>query len=328
MTEKSSYIDHPLLHPFLAPTFSPTDYLNNTLPSLSLSASSNPQPLKSTQTLTLSELANQTQTHIAQLSAQTSRLSDTLTQLTDDILRSGSRLAYEVEVLRGEAISLSEVLTDGLHDDITKFVPNGLSTVPNADGEASRATELEGSANDEHVPSDHEPSSITHLRTLHHVRAQLQSVMTTFDLALSWPLPPSVLSSSLISVAASPSANDDLETKGQAASARLRGEIQSLLDLGGAEGILAAENRIEELKDLTGVWKGTAEEKVRGRFVEGLAKMVADRRRAEEGKGNIVRREPDEKADREEKKADARATGGGPGFLKNLQRLRNEIYLE
>jgi hypothetical protein len=33
-------------------------------------------------------------------------------QLTDEILRSGGRLAYEVEVLRGETIGLSETLTE------------------------------------------------------------------------------------------------------------------------------------------------------------------------------------------------------------------------
>ena len=193
----------------------------------------------------------------------------------------------------------------------------------------SDVAELNGSANeDDRTPPEQEPPSIAHLRTLHHVRAQLQSVMSIFDLALSWPLPPSSLSSSLISLSAPPASNDDLEAKGQAASARLRGEIQGLLHLGGAEGILAAEKRVEELRELAGTWKGTAEEKARGKFVEGLAKAVEDRRREEEGKGNVVRREPDDRADREEKKMDPRATGGGPGFLKNLQRLRNEIYLE
>ena len=237
-------------------------------------------------------------------------------------------MAYEVEVLRGEAISLSEILTDGLHDDIAKFVPNGLSKEPETGEGQSKAAELNGSTDDGRSTSDPEPPSITRLRTLHHVRAQLQSVMTTFDLALSWPLPPSAISSSLISVSAPPASNEDLEAKGQAVAARLREEVQSLLDLGGVEGILAAEKRVEELRELAGIWRGTAEEKARGKFVEGLAKMVTDSRREEEGKGNVVRREPDETAVREEKKVDARATGGGPGFLKNLQRLRNEIYLE
>ena len=238
-------------------------------------------------------------------------------------------MAYEVEVLRGEAISLSELLTDGLHDDVAKFVPRGLlAQLRKEDGE-SGVTELNGSANeDDGTLPEQEPPSIAQLRTLHHVRAQLQSVMTIFDLALSWPLPPSSLSSSLISLSAPPSSNDDLEAKGQAASARLRGEIQGLLDLGGVEGISAAEKRVEELRELAGTWKGTAEEKARGKFVEGLVKVVADRRREEEGKGTVARRELDDKADREEKKVDPRAPGGGPGFLRNLQRLRNEIYLE
>src|SRR6202012_2923462 len=73
------------------------------------------------------DLSSQTQDLLSQLNAHTTRLSAILTQLTDDILRSGGRLAYQVEVLRGETIGLTETLTDGLKDDITRFVPSGVS---------------------------------------------------------------------------------------------------------------------------------------------------------------------------------------------------------
>ena len=123
---KSHHVNDPLLQPFLNPTFSATEYLNNVLPPLHVSAPS--QTTKPLQSLSLSELTAQTQSHITQLSAQTSRLSETLTQLTDDILRSGSRLAYEVEVLRGEALSLQDALNETLQHDIKQLLPNGLSS--------------------------------------------------------------------------------------------------------------------------------------------------------------------------------------------------------
>lgn len=66
-----------------------------------------------------------------------------------------------------------------------------------------------------------------------------------------------------------------------------------------------------------GVWKGTAEEKARGRVVDGLAKVVADRRREVEAKGGLVGKGKGEveKSAGESKK----------GFL---GRLREEMYLE
>lgn len=97
-----------ILEPFLQPgPFDAADYLNATL---------NPK-------LNLPELSSQTQNLLSQLNAQTSRLTAVLTQLTDDILRSGARLAYEVDLLRGEAIGLSEALNEGLQNDIALFVP-------------------------------------------------------------------------------------------------------------------------------------------------------------------------------------------------------------
>ncbi|MCJ1384500.1 hypothetical protein MMC17_007617 [Xylographa soralifera] len=329
---RSPCTSDPLLHPFLSPTFDPTAYLNSTLPTLSFST----VPSKASNAVSLSELATQTQSHVAQLSAQTSRLTTTLTALTDDIIRSGSRLAYEVEVLRGEAISLSEALTETLKPDIEKFVPGGLTIQPRAGltssvpaspnatrhpQQAIEETPEEGNSTD--------PESLTSLRTLHHVRLSLQRIISTFDAALSWPLPPSTLSisSSLISVT-SPSndSHPSLEAAGQEALSRLKNEINDLLALGPEEGVLAAEKRVEELRDLVGVWKGTVEEKPRMKFVDGLARTVAERRREVEAKGGLMARE---RASSEAGLEGSKATGeGGKGFLRNLQRLREEIYLD
>ncbi|MCJ1391301.1 hypothetical protein MMC18_004164 [Xylographa bjoerkii] len=329
---RSPYTSDTLLQPFLSPTFDPTAYLNATLPTLSFSTVNS----KASNTLSLSELATQTQSHIAQLSAQTSRLTTALTALTDDIIRSGSRLAYEVEVLRGEAISLSEALTETLKPDIENFVPGGLtiksqagltSSTP-ASPHAIRSSQLTGAGFPDEV-NDADPEALTSLRTLHHVRLSLQRIISTFDAALSWPLPPSALSisSSLISVTSpSTESHPSLEAAGQEASSRLKTEVSDLLALGPEEGVLAAEKRVEELRDLVGVWKGTVEEKPRMKFVEGLARTVAERRREVEAKGGLVGRG---RASSEVGMEESKGTGeGGKGFLRNLQRLREEIYLD
>jgi len=325
---RSQHTSDPLLRPFLSPAFDPTTYLSSTLPSLSLS----PQP-KTPNALSLADLTAQTQTHIAQLSAQTSRLTTTLTSLTDDILRSGSRLAYEVEVLRGETISLSEALTDKLSDDIQKFVPEGLKVVPQDGADAASPTTPRpipilpaDTSKVLIVPASDpaaEPDPLASLRTLQHVRSSLQRVISTFDTALSLPLPPSLINTSstasLISIAspATTASSASLEAAGQETLSRLRNEIADLLALGPEEGVLAAEKRVEELREMMGVWKGTAEEKARGRVVDGLAKVVADRRREVEAKGGLVGKGKGEveKSAGESKK----------GFL---GRLREEMYLE
>ncbi|MCJ1480596.1 hypothetical protein MMC06_000751 [Schaereria dolodes] len=361
---RSQYVNDPTLRPFLSPDFDPIEYLNSTLPSLSISSTFQPTGTSQPQPQSLGELASQTQTHIAQLSGQTTRLTDTLTQLTDDILRSGSRLAYEVEILRGEATSLSEAMTENLRPQITKFLPEGIAVAstppPTNGGHQQNQAKSEGvppNANTIPNPSSPEtptdPPPITHLRTLHHVRALLQRVIQTFDNALSWPLPPSALSSSLISVSSSSSSSpaqsqQSLEEKGLAASRTLRDSVTDLLSRGDDEGLVAAEARVEELRDLVGVWKGTAEEKARVKFVEGLAKMVQDRRREreqqvrhEEGRVGLLggggtevgKGRSSGEVGRTQSQSRGAAGGAGPessgpGFLRNLQRLRDEIYLD
>lgn len=333
----------PLIQPFLVSTFDPVEYLNRSTPPLSITSIS--QPIKRPQTLTLTELASQTQTHIAQLSAQSTRLIDTLTHLTDDILRSGGRLAYEVEILRGETISLGEVLAEGLQADITKFVPEGLVTGTTSFAGQSPTSPSDVRANTAQRTLERtvlsESPEVTKLRTLHHVRHLLQSVITVFDSAITWSLPPPASSSSLALGSAS-EPNDGQESLAQASLSRLRHEITSLLsspDHEIAHNIIAAENRAQELRELLGVWKGTAEEKARGQFVDSLAQLVAERRREEELQGNLILRGGENgrgsfdgrvsgETERNRDRGEGKAGGGGPGFLRNLQRLRDEIYLD
>lgn len=143
-----------------------------------------------------------------------------------------------------------------------------------------------------------------------------------FNLALAFPLPPSLLTnptSSRVSVNP-PSTDPELEREGQAALARLRLEIEELLDAGVPE---RARERVEELREACRIWKGTGEEEARGKWVDGLELLVEERAGGWKGEGGgQMKREGS--AVRGIKVAEA-SSGGGPGFLR---RLRDEIYME
>jgi hypothetical protein len=333
---KSTHTADPALQPFLNPSFDPADYLNSTLPALQSSNSS--QNAKNT--VPLAELSTQTQTLLSHLSAHTTRLTTTLTQLTDEILRSGSRLAYEVEVLRGETLGLSEALTEGLHDDVVKFVPAGLESELARKPTTSRARSstmtipktpiAESASTNTNKVAD--PPYITELRTLTLVRSRLDTVIKTFGDAMSWTFPPSEVSvtSSFLSVSAPEPGSDahSTEEKGQQVSKQLREEIAGLLAADDPiNGIEAAAKRVEELKELALVWKGTAEERARNKFVESLAKMVEDRHREllkDVGQDSQVGQTAEATHDEPSSLfgMDDGRTQGAFGFINQLQRLR------
>ncbi|TLD25840.1 hypothetical protein E2P81_ATG09497 [Venturia nashicola] len=299
--------DTSILDPFLQPgPFDAAAYLNATL---------NPK-------LNLSELSSQTQNLLSQLNAQTSRLTTVLTQLTDDILRSGARLAYEVHLLRGETIGLSEALNEGLQDDIALFVPETTdSTAENA------------------PPPLDEPPYITHLRTLTHVKTRLESVIKVFGEAMHWSLPPSEISSSLSSfITVSDSESHSREEKGRQFAESLRSEIAHLIvhSDNRAEGHEAALARVGALRELAEVWKGTAEEKARVRFVEGLVSLADGKLRELEREDGVKFRTADSKKVGGGSVAAAAAATNGQGsekkgtmaFLDNLHRMRSNISFE
>ncbi|KXJ96620.1 hypothetical protein Micbo1qcDRAFT_1898 [Microdochium bolleyi] len=271
---KSAHVSDPYLQSFLTPTFDPADYLNSILPPLQAQSQN---ARSQDHAASLGDLSAQAQSEVSQLNAHTTRLTNTLTQLTDDILRSGSRLAYEVELLRGETLSLSEALTEGLADDIALFVPHESKTKTDPKPSASIPISSDGNVD----PS--EPAYITQLRTLTLVRERLDSVVKTFGDAMEFVFPPSELSvsSSFLSVSApEPGAEaHSTEDKGQLVLKALREEISGLITKSSdpVDGLEKATQRIEELKELSNVWKGTAEEKGRAKFVDSLAKMVEDR---------------------------------------------------
>ena len=331
---KSTHVSDPVLQPFLHPSFDPADYLNTTLPTIQTSSVSQ----FAQGNVPLAEISTQTQNLLSNLSAHTTRLTSTLTQLTDEILRSGSRLAYEVEVLRGETLGLSEALTEGLQDDVVSFVPGGLgydltrkqSRTAETNGHRRRSSTVTvpKTPTREILTPVVDPPYIQQLRTLTLVRSRLDTVIKTFGDAMAWTFPPSEVSvsSSFLSVSAPEPGSEQhsTEEKGQEVSKKLRDEIADLL-IGGdpIDGIEAAAKRVEELKELAIVWKGTAEEKGRIRFVENLARMVEDRHREllrEAEKDGRLRQRVEtlhEDGDDEENKAQ-----GGYGFINRLQKLR------
>ncbi|PNH75518.1 hypothetical protein VD0001_g2008 [Verticillium dahliae] len=346
---KSSHVEDSFLQDFLDPSFDPAVFLNTTLPSLQHGSTS-----KGTdRAVPLADLSNETQTLLSQLNAHTVRLSTTLTQLTDDILRSGSRLAYQVELLRGETLSFAETMNETLQPDIQKFLPEGLPDASKEGADVRRrpsaasttpAPDEEASVSAEAASLPHEPTHVKQLRTLTLVRSRLDSVIKTFGDAMEFVFPPSELSaaSGFLSVSAPEPGTgsfssgggeqQNTEEKGQQVLKKLREEVADLLKGDDAiAGIEKAAERVEELKDLTMVWKGTAEENGRVRFIEGLAKMVEERHREllreaedtakrEAGEGNRPR-----KGSVKAKAEEAKTILGGYGLMSQLQKLRSGL---
>jgi hypothetical protein len=316
---KSSHTSDQLVQPFLQPDFDPVTYLNTTLPSLSLS---NTRSTNNSSAVALPELSVQTQALLSQLNAQTNRLSNSLTQLTDEIIRSGSRLAYEVEVLRGETTGLTDTLENGLKKNVELLAPPKQAT----DSDTTTTT----------TTSQPEPEYLQNLRTLSTLRARLDSVIQVFGAATAWPIAPSEVStgvaSSFISVSAPEATeeNRNREAKAKEYTETLRAEINSLLSTNDIAGLEAAAERVEELRVLAEVWKGTAEEKARTKVVEGLVRMMEERqkviaggRRAEGG-----RRQPERAVDMRYGDLEAKGAEGGYGFLQNLRNFKDGMYLD
>ncbi|CAM1504173.1 Fc.00g017640.m01.CDS01 [Cosmosporella sp. VM-42] len=346
---KSTHTADEFLQDFLDPSFDPAQFLNSALPPLQQRSGAS---RAGSDIAPLADLSEQAQILLSQLNAQTSRLSNTLTQLTDDILRSGSRLAYEVELLRGETLSLTETMNETLQEDIKKFVPGGLQQALEtrnsalSSGKDEQRALTPSSAKTATAPAavgdSNDPEYIKQLQTLTLVRARLESVIKTFGDSMEFVFPPSEVSvsSSFLSVSAPEpgSQQQSSEEKGQQVLRKLRDEIADLLTKteDPVEGIEKAAQRVEELKELTRVWKDTAEEKGRNKFIESLGKLVEDRHRevvreiewtakregrVEEGrsrKGSITR----DAAAAEDSRA---ASPGGFGLISQLQKLRGGL---
>ncbi|KAF5678898.1 hypothetical protein FHETE_1007 [Fusarium heterosporum] len=346
---KSTHTSDEFLQDFLDPTFDPATYLNSTLPPLQQRSAPG---RTGADVAPLAELSTQAQSLISQLNAQTSRLSTTLTNLTDDILRSGSRLAYEVELLRGETLSLQETMNETLQDDIRKFVPEGLQEAIEAKNAAaaaakedrSTAPSMTAAAAASEAANPDDPEFIKQLQTLTLVRSRLDSVIKTFGDAMEFVFPPSELSvsSGFLSVSAPEpgSAQQSSEEKGKEVLQNIRTEISELLNKSDdpVQGIEKAAQRIEQLKELSRVWKDTAEEKGRNKFIESLAKMVEDKHRdlmkemeqAAKDKGKVESRPRKGSVTRDASAAAATVvedtkSPGGFGLISQLHKLRGGL---
>ena len=314
---KSSHTSDQLVQPFLQPDFDPATYLNTTLPSLSLS---NTRSTNNSTAVALPELSIQTQALLSQLNAQTNRLSNSLTQLTDEIIRSGARLAYEVEVLRGETTGLTDSLENGLKKDVELLAPPKQASDTASDTSTSQS----------------EPEYLQNLRTLSTLRARLDSVIQVFGAATAWPVAPSEVSSggvasSFISVSAPEATeeNRNREAKAKEYTSSLQAEINSLLSTNDAAGVEAAAERVEELRVLVEVWKGTAEEKARTRVVEGLVRMMEEKQKVIGGGRRVEgRRQPERAVDMRYGDLEAKGAEGGYGFLQNLRNFKDGMYLD
>ena len=330
---KSAHVGDSNIQPFLQPDFDPVEYLNSTLPSLSLSGSSSSLQ-RGGKAVPLPELSSQLQTLLAQLNAQTTRLSSVLTQLTDEIIRSGSRLAYEVEVLRGETLGLTDTFENGLKKEIESFVPS-----KKEEGTTGEQLAGQDGPQDEQTKSiSTEPEFLERLRNLTTVRERLDAVIKTFGSAMQWPLAPSEtsLTSSLISVSGPESSDDSRsrEEKGKEYMEKLRSEINDLLATG-VEGLEAANARVTELRALAEVFKGTAEEKARNRLVDSLQKTVDDKQKALDRTAATNRKPGVSPARGHDMRYGNAGTGQAPseggsgyGFLQNLRNLKNEVYMD
>lgn len=332
---KSSHVSDSSIQPFLQPDFDPATYLNSTLSALSTSSTKD----RGGRAVPLAELSSQLQASLSQLNAQTSRLSNALTQLTDEIVRSGSRLAYEVEVLRGETTGLADTLQNDLRKDMEILAPQyplaHSQTRQELTAAAANESRMGASSPMGVAATAPEPEFLIQLRTLSTVRGRLDAVIKTFGSAMQWPIAPSELSlaSSLISVSAPESGDDSRsrEEKGKEFAESLRSEINALLSTG-AEGLEAASARVGELRNLAEVWKGTAEEKARFKLVDALQKLV-DNKEKTAGRSNGPNRKPGVSSARsyDLRYGSANSSqlpsegGSGYGFLHNL---RSQMYVD
>ena len=92
-----------------------------------------------------------------------------------------------------------------------------------------------------------------------------------------------------------------------------------------------AKDRVAELREVCGVWKGTSEERARLRWVEGLEQLVGQTEGASEAGSSGAREKADgqrgvvESRERSAVRGAQELASTGSGFLR---RLRDEIYME
>ena len=341
-------VKDPLLESiFQKPSFDPVVLLNGLFPTPSFV--SNQPPVRTTP---IQDALSQLQALLSKLNTHNYRYADALTQSTDNILRSGSRLAYEVEILGRDADGLHDLLTETLHSDVQLLrlqVPEvGNPEILDGRREKTGVDQTGGHDVMEVPPALQVREFIMQLRTLEQVKARLEDVITVLGKSMKWPLPPSEhsITSSLKSVSAPAPGSEKYiyAEKDRDMAGKLRQEIAELLDskVEIDRGIKAASDRVDQLRLLVGVWKGTAEERARAKFVDDLEKMIEDRRKILNARSEIQQLRTERQSLHHASSLPERMTtvhdsternsieSGNPagGLLRNLQRLRDEIYLD
>lgn len=329
-TETTFATDDPVITQLNNNHFDAVNFLNELLPSLSLPSQTGPSKLN--RGGHVQNASTDVQTLLSKLNSHNIRSSSSLTSLTDEILRSGNRLAYEVEILRGDANNLHELLTEALKSEILSFTDNQEAEVRQiAEDEPLKS---ESAAID--ISQKTDPDFITQLRTLGQVKGRLEAVINIFGEALKWPIAPSEISMapSLITPELGIQTTDE-DDKAQEIARTIRHDITELLESegGGYAGLEAAANRVEDFRKLAILWKGTVEEKARNRFVEGLARLVEERKkmldaRASSQKNRAENAQRPGSTSSRLNKVGTESSGGAAGLFRNLQRLKDDLYLE
>jgi hypothetical protein len=298
----------------------------------------------------LSDVAAQLQTLLSQINAQTSRVSNGLTRLTDDIVRSGGKLVYEVELLRGEILSTNDAISIRLKHDMDLLAPpahftdssSTHETFADVDRKEKGTGDQTNGSTDTPATSDNgglEPEFLLRLRTLTTIRTRLDAVVKVFGSAMQWPVAPSEVasnSSAIISISAPASDGSDREEKAKAYLESLQNELAASL-AAGVEGLEVASAKVDEMRNLAEVWKGTSEEKSRTKLVEALQKLVDEKAKTvnagrksgiTQGSRLMDYRYGGFDGSAVASKITKTATAGGYGFLQNLRDFKNEMYAD
>ncbi|KAL7272523.1 hypothetical protein RUND412_004665 [Rhizina undulata] len=332
-SSSSALLSDPILAPFLSSNFSASTYINSSLPPLlpppTLSSAKSSKPGAET----LSALSSKATTLLSTLDLHTQRLIAHLQTLTDEILRVGPRLGYEVDLLRGDVIGLGETLEVTLVSDIARF--SSLNT-------SGEGTEIEDNGG-EPRPQD-KPEVLDKLEMLATVRSRLEEVIRIFGEAMDWGLPtetpeepppaPANPYAASMSTPALPTA-PPLSNNGKLV--RGQNPTDEILYLLASNDIAGARKRVDELKHLATVFHGTIEGPARSAVVEALDARIQEEEAKEKNKRKVSEDAAGGKGDGEkgdngkEKADDAAGAGAGSwgtgregyyGLINQLSRMR------
>lgn len=312
-------LSDPLLEPFLQSSFDPVQYLDSVLPIISGTSPIQSSNAPNSNYSTLPDASARAQTLLSQLSAQSARLSSLLTSETDELLRHGPRLAFEVDSFADEVAKLSAIFlspksqsrTDpSLLDCVTAFdvldqlsvkQPHSKST-PVSDGNDSRNGSQAQKLLQDKPQSGSGPAGesqldyLTTLKSLSLARSRLDGVVRLFGEATRWPAP-SYNYSKRMGVTIDPFATGGFDDDEEVSSSdpfihALRIEIAlcspdlvSVASRTAAQGtaeFAAAQERLTALKVLARLWSGTIEEKIRNKVVDDLSRLAFDDSRRRE----------------------------------------------